>query len=58
MSKLDPTMVYWCDDTNFLVVIFASHVDDFIWSGGAQSQCIINKNRADFKVGREDSKAF
>ena len=58
MSKLDPTMFYWCDDTNSLVGIFASHVDDFIWPGGAQFECIFNKIRAAFKVGREESKAF
>jgi len=58
MSKLDPTVFYWCDDTNSLVGIFASHVDDFIWSGGAQFECVVNKIRAAFKVRREESKAF
>jgi len=57
-SKLDPTLFYWCDDTSSLVGIFAAHVDDFIWSGGVQFECAVNKIRAAFKVGRENSKAF
>ena len=58
MSKLDPTVFYWCDDTNSLEGTFASHVDDFIWSGGAEFECVVNTIRAAFKVGREESKAF
>ena len=58
MSKLGPTVFYWCDDTNSLVGNFSSHVDDFIWSGATQLECVVNKIRAAFKVGREDTKAF
>ena len=58
VSKVDPTVFYWCDDSNSLVGIFASHVDDFIWSGEAQFECVVNKIRTAFKVGREESKAF
>ena len=43
---------------NSLVGIFASHVDDFIWSGDTQFESVVNKIRAAFKIGREDSKAF
>jgi len=58
MSNLDPTVFYWCDDTNSLVGIFASHIDNFIWSGGAQFERVVNKICAAFKVRREESKAF
>ena len=57
-QNLDPTVFYCCDTTNSLVGTFASHVDDFNWSGVAPFECVVNKIRAAFKVGREESKAF
>jgi len=58
VSKLDSTMFYWCDNTNSLLRVSASHVDDFIWSGGALFECVVNKIYTAFKVGREERKAF
>ena len=58
MSKLNPTLFYWFDDTNSLVGNLASHIDDFIWPGEAQFVFVVNRIFAAFKVGREESKAF
>ena len=58
MTNVDPTVFYWRDETYSLAGIFASHDDDFIWSGDTQFECFVNKTSAAFKIGREDIKAF
>ena len=42
-----------------VIGMLASHVDDFIWSETSQFKAtIINHNRAQLNVGKEDSQTF
>jgi hypothetical protein len=58
MSKVDPAVFYWLSDNGQVIGMLASHVDDFIWSGTSEfEQCVINKIRTTFCVGKEFSLA-
>lgn len=44
VSKVDPAVFYWLDDSCKVMGVLVSHVDDFIWGGSA------------FQVGHEEHK--
>ncbi|KAL0157596.1 hypothetical protein M9458_045672, partial [Cirrhinus mrigala] len=59
VSKVDPAVFYWLDDSSKVMGILASHVDDFIWGGThAFSTTIIPQLKAAFQVGWEEHDSF
>ena len=58
-SKVDPAVFYWLNQSGNVIGILGCHVDDFIWGGTEKFENnVINKIRATFKIGKEDSVAF
>lgn len=59
VSKVDPAVFFWLDDSYKVMGILASHVDDFIWGGtDTFSKTIIPQLKAVFQVGREEHQSF
>ncbi|KAL1281668.1 hypothetical protein QQF64_000471 [Cirrhinus molitorella] len=59
VSKIDPAVFYWLDDSSELIEILASHVDDFLWGGSEMfSSTVIPHLKAAFQVGHEEHNSF
>ena len=59
MSKLEPIVFYWKNDSNELIGIMCAHVDDFCFGGNEEFQKnVIKKLSERLKVGQIERKQF
>lgn len=59
VSKVDPAVFYWLDDSCNVMGVLACHVDDFIWGGSETfSMTVIPHLKAAFQIGREQHNSF
>lgn len=59
VSKVDPVVFYWLDDSCNVMGVLACHMDDFIWGGSETfSTTVIPHLKAAFQVGREEHNSF
>ena len=54
VSKVDPAVFYWLDESCHVMGVLACHVDDFTWGGSETvSMTVISHLKAAFQVGCE-----
>lgn len=59
ISKVNPVVFYWLDDSFNVMGVLACHMDGFIWSGSeAFSTTVIPHLKAAFQVGCEEHNSF
>lgn len=59
VSKVDPAVFCWLDDSCHVMGVLACHVDDFVWGGSETfSMTVISHLKAAFQVGLEEDKGF
>lgn len=59
VSKVDPAVLYWLDDSCNVMGVLACHVDDLIWDGSDTfSKTVVPHLKAAFQVGCEEHNSF
>lgn len=59
VSKVNPVVFYWLDDSCNVMGVLACHVDDFIWGGSETfSVTVILDLKDSFQIGHQEHNSF